>query len=376
MPTRNDRAEVQVLIGGHVHADWDMAEIDSDLLTPADAWHVSIGTEDAPSLPAYVVDGAQTEIRIDGERVMTGRIDQVDVDVAPGQHELYLSGRDGAAVLVDCSAPLFTARQIGLADIVAKIVKPLGISRVRIDAAATRRREKINVEPGDSAWDALANAAEANGLWPWFEPDGTLVVGGPDYTAAPVATLIMRRDGTTNMERLTQRRSIVGRHSRVTVLGQTHGTETETGKHALRASVDDTGVSWYRPRIAVDYEADSTAVCESRARKLISDARLAGYTLMATVKGCRIHAPGEPGNGQLWRPGTRVHVVSEPHGIDAPMFLMARRFRLSRSGGLTTELTLKEDGVWAIEAHPHRRKHRRGKNSQPGEIVNVWDKTQ
>ena len=104
------------------------------------------------------------------------------------------------------------ARQIGLADIVAKIVKPLGVTRVRIDATATRRREKINVEPGDTAWDALANVAEANGLWPWFEPDGTLVVGGPDYTTAPVATLVMRRNGTTNVERLDERRSIAGRH--------------------------------------------------------------------------------------------------------------------------------------------------------------------
>lgn len=369
MPTRNDR--VQVLIDGRLHDQWDSAEVDSDLLVPADAWHVSLGTTGEYSLPAAVVPGVPVEIRIDGDRVMTGRVDAVARAVGKGRHDLSLSGRDGAAVLVDCSAPVFTARQIGLADIVAKIVKPLGVTRVRIDASGTRRREKINVEPGDTAWDALANVAEANGLWPWFEPDGTLVVGGPDYTTPPVATLILRRDGTTNVERLDERRSIAGRHSRVTVLGQTHGTESETGKHALRASVDDTGVSWYRPRIAVDHEADSTAVCESRARKLISDARLSGYALSATVKGFRIVAPGEPGDGLLWAAGQRVHVISEPHGIDAPMFVMARRFTASRSGGTTTELTLKEDGVWAIEAHPHKRKHRRGKNSLPGKIIDL-----
>ncbi|TVO57520.1 phage baseplate assembly protein [Denitromonas halophila] len=369
MPTRND--SLQVLIGGRVHDSWDRAEADSDLLVPADAWHVSLGTTSAQSLPTAVAPGAPVEIRIDGERIMTGRVDAVTRSVERGRHDLSLSGRDGAAVLVDCSAPIFSARQVGLADVAAKIVKPLGVTRVRIDAVATRTREKVNVEPGDTAWDALANVAAANGLWPWFEPDGTLVVGGPDYTTAPVATLVLRTNGTTNVERLEERRSIAGRHSRVTVLGQTHGTETESGKHALRATVEDTGVSWYRPRIAIDHEADNTAVCASRARKIISDGRLGGYSLTATVKGFRIVAPGEPGNGLLWAAGQRVHVVSEPHGIDAPMFIMARRFSASRAAGTSTELTLAEDGVWAIEAHPHKRKHRRGKNSLPGKIIDL-----
>lgn len=370
MPTPSDRDRIQVLIDGKAHERWDSAEIDSDLLVPADAWQVSLGTAGEQSLPSAVVPGVPVQIRVDGDLVMSGRVDAVSRAVSVGRHDLSLSGRDGAAALVDCSAPIFVARQIGLADVVAKVVREFGVERIRIDAIATRRREKVSVDPGDTAWDVLANVAEANGLWPWFEPDGTLVVGGPDYTTAPVATLVLRRNGTTNVERLDERRSVVGRHSRVTVLGQTHGTETEAGKNALRASVDDTGVSWYRPRI-VEIHADSTAVCESRARKLVSDARLSGYTLSATVKGFRIVAPGEPGDGLLWAAGQRVHVISEPHGIDAPMFVMARRFSASRAGGTSTELTLKEDGVWAIEAHPHKRKQRRSKSSQKGQIVNV-----
>ncbi len=49
------------------------------------------------------------------------------------------------------------------------------------------------MEPGDTAWDALVHVAEANGLWPWFDPDGTLVVGGPKYDAPEQATLILAR---------------------------------------------------------------------------------------------------------------------------------------------------------------------------------------
>ncbi len=83
------------------------------------------------------------------------------------------------------------------------------------------------------AWDALAKAAAGRGLWPWFEPDGTLVVGGPDYTTTPVDTLIMKLDGTgNNVMELDDTRSINGCFSELTVLAQSHAQprrQQETG---------------------------------------------------------------------------------------------------------------------------------------------------
>lgn len=369
MPTPADN--VELLIAGKVHGDWSGYEIDSDLLTPADGWHVTLGMTDG-KMPPDVVEGAPVIVKVDGEIVLTGRVDDIDEPVSKTSHTFAMSGRDGAAVLVDSSAPIFVAKMIDLKEIVAKIVRPLGITKIRIDADATLTREKINVEPGDSAWNTLAHVAEANGLWPWFEPDGTLVIGGPDYSTPIVATLILRKSGKgNNMISLTRQRSVQGRYSEVTVLGQTHGTEMEQGKHALRATAKDDGVSWYRPKIVVDHEADSHAICQDRARKLIADSRLNGLTLSAVVKGHRIVAPGQPSDGMLWKPGMRVRVISESHDIDAVFFMMGRKFNRSRTDGTRTALTLKEDGVWVLDAHPHKNKHRRGKNSLPGKIIDV-----
>ena len=127
----------------------------------------------------------------------------------------------------------------------------------------------------------------------------------------------------------------------------------------------------YRPKIVTDHESDNTAIAAARAEKLLSDAKMQGTTLTAKVKGHRIFAPGQPTDNKLWQPGQRVRVVSEPHGIDAVWFLMSRKFTGGRGEGAVTELTLKEDGVWVIKAHPHKRKHRRGKNAATGEIINV-----
>ena len=369
MPTPD--SAVRLLVGGLEHNDWESYDVDSDLLTPADAWRMTLALKSG-TLPASVKTGASVEIRVGDDPVMVSRIDSVDDEVRKDGVRISICGRDGASVLLDCSAPIFVAQMVSLEEIIAKVVKPLGVTKYRIDADSTRIREKINVEPGDSAWSVLNNAAEAYGLWPWFEPDGTLVVGGPDYTAAPVATLILRQNGVgNNVISLRRHNSIQGRFSEVTVLGQAHGTKTETGKHAIKYTQPDTGVIWYRPKVVVDHEADSEAVAKDRARKLLADSRLRGFALGAEVSGHRIHAPGEPSNGKLWTPGQRIRVISERHEIDDIFFLMGRKFTGGRQEGPRTHLLLKEDGAWVLDVHPHKRKHRCGKHSAPLQIIDA-----
>jgi prophage tail gpP-like protein len=370
MPSQPD--SVRLLVGGQAHADWESYDVDSDLLTPADAWRVVLSIRDGV-LPEAVTPGVPCRILVGEDLVMTSRIDDVEEVVVRDGLQVVISGRDRAADLVDCSAPMFGKQLVSLQEIAAALVSVFGIASPEIRAESTRLREKIVVEPGDSAWDALAHVAEANGLWPWFEPDGRLVIGGPDYDAPPVATLIMRRPAgrENNVISLRRRRSMLGRYSSLTVLGQAHGTYTESGKHRVSGGATDLGVSWYRPKIVSDHDADSQAVARDRARKLLADSRLRGFTLAAEVAGHRINAPGQSTDGRLWTPGQRVRVVSEPHGIDEVFFLMSRKFTGGRRQGPRTSLVLKEDRTWVIDAHPHKRLHRRGKNSAPGQILDA-----
>lgn len=371
----NERELVEVRIGGVVHNDWTSYELDSDLLVPADAWRVQLSASSI-ELPPSVVAGAKVVVALTRngkqETVLSGTLDSKRRRIRRGQHDLILTGRDGAGVLLDCAAPIFTVRSVPLGEVIAKIVKALGVLRIRIEAENEGRflQEKVVIQPGDTAWDALRRASEANGLWPWFEPDGTLVVGGPNYSAPPVAQLVLRKDGNgNNIIELDEDWNMSGRYSEVTVLGQStavgYGAGERDGRHNIRGAELDTGVVSYRPMVLVDHEATSEAIARARGRKFISDSRVKGYTLHAVVAGHRT------AQGLLWKPGQRVHVLSEPHGLNGVYFLMARRFSGDRRGGQITSLTLKEDGAWVLDAHPSKRKHRRGKNSLPGRVVDL-----
>lgn len=362
MPSPSD--DISVMIGGKVHSEWTAYSIDSDLLVPADAWEVSLSRPNG-TMPSDVNKGASVRVRVGSDTVLVGYVGSVRRRTAKNGKTFSISGRDMAAILRDCSAPVLTAKQVSLEEVVTNIARPLGITKIRIDTAEELSGwDKISVDPGDTAWDAIQHAAEGVGLWPWFDPDGTLVVGGPDYNAAPVASLILRNDGKgNNVEWFDEDESIEERYSQVTVLGQSHGTHLGAGKNALKVTVKDPNVTVYRPKVYVDHDAPNLAACESRARKIISDSALHAHTLRASVRGHRTS------DGVLWKPGQRIHVIWEEYGVDAVYFLMARRFSGGNDGARTT-LTLKEDGVWVPDAHPHSgRKHRRKKDGGPMQII-------
>ena len=343
MPMRDER--VSLAIGGKAHDGWTDYEIDSDLLVPADDFRVSLAFP-AEGIPEVVVPGAAVTVRVGDDVVLTGQIDQVNTETAKDGKQLTLQGRDGAAVLLDCSCPLFDALDMDVAAIAERIVKPLGISNIRIAAESAGKKSKVQIEPGQRAWDALTAYAEANGVWPWFTPDGTLVIGGPDYSTPPVADLLLRRDGrNNNVLTLNIQRDISARYSEITVLGQSH-----KGARAIKAVARDSDVSNHRPLVVVDGEVDSQAQAERRARKLLADSRLAGLSITATVQGHRTD------DGTLWTPGQRLRLVSEPDGIDGIYFLMGRTLRGGRNQPTVTELRLKEDGAWVLDANPPKSK--------------------
>lgn len=366
-PRHLDRPVVR--IGGKEHRDWYDYSIDSDLFTAADAWSMALGVP-VRDIPAKVKPWAEVAISLGDDLVLTGRIDSIKRNTSKGERSLALQGRDLAAVLVDCSAPIFVTRETDLDGIIAKIVRPLGISK--IDVRAKGAREKITVEPGMSAWDALERVCEQNGCWPWFEADGTLVIGGPDYSAAPVGELLLTLDRKrTNVLSLSVEEDITDTYSEVTVLGQTHGTEGASGKNNLRHIARNEALAGaYRPLIIVDSECDNADLAARRARKSLADSALQGLTINAEVRGHRNHAE------TIWTPGQRVRVLSEPDELDAIYFLTRRTLRGGREQGQRTELVLKADGVWLPDLAKGKPKGKGKGSAKDAGALRIVDVTQ
>jgi prophage tail gpP-like protein len=358
---------VRLLVGGYAHDRWESYRIDSDLLTPADDWNMVVSSDAGGTLPDFVHEGADVTLSIGDDQLLTGLVDAIAEDVEKGTNYIELYGRDRASLLIDCSAPILSMQMATLEQIVQKAVQPLGFKTVEYRAKPAAPRQTVHTEPGQSVWDWLQAACEANQVWPWMAPDGTLVIGAPDYSTAPVADLILRRGGAgNNVKRIQRTRSLHESFSEITVLGQSAGTG-DVGHNDIKGIATDDTVPLYRPRVVVDGNCETTDLANRRAAKLIADSRMNRDNLVVSLEGHRVTTSA--GVGAPWAPGMRVHVLSEPHGVDAVYFVIRRTFTRSRNTGAGTELHLIPDGSWITALPFMKAKRRAGYGKKKGTYV-------
>ena len=360
-PYEND---VTVEVDGKAHNSWKSYDIDSDFLIPADAFKFDLGVpSNSTVLPDF--SGAEVKVRINGELVMTGIVDTTQHTISKTNRTYSLNGRDRASILVDCSAPITNVKGLTVLDAVKKIVEPLGIKKVELRAENNPTLDKVDIDVGETAWNAAMRCANSAGLHLWFEPNGVLIVGGADYSTPPVATLCCMKDGKrNNFEQADLTFDVSNRFSEVTFLAQSHGKQGQDNKNDLKWVYNDPDMTTYKPKTVVVSDVDNLEALQKWAKKYIADSVLEGFTLTIVVPDHKMQ------DGTLWQPGQRVHVICEEYEIDAIFFLMGRRFTLSRNGGTQTELRFKQDGIWTPDAYnakaekARKRKGKKGKKNQ------------
>ena len=171
-PYEND---VTVEVDGKAHNSWKSYDIDSDFLIPADAFKFDLGVpSNSTVLPDF--SGAEVKVRINGELVMTGIVDTTQHTISKTNRTYSLNGRDRASILVDCSAPITNVKGLTVLDAVKKIVEPLGIKKVALRAENNPTLDKVDIDVGETAWNAAMRCANSAGLHLWFEPNGELIV--------------------------------------------------------------------------------------------------------------------------------------------------------------------------------------------------------
>ena len=356
-PYEND---VVVEIDGKSHNNWKSYDIDSDFLIPADAFAFDIGVpSDSTVLQDY--SGAEVKVRINDTLVMTGIVDTVQHGISKTNRTYRLNGRDKASVLVDCSAPITNVKGLTVLDAVKKIVEPLGIKQVQLKAENNPLLDKVDIDIGETAWNAAMRCANSAGLHLWFEPNGVLIVGGADYSTPPVATLCCMKDGSqNNFEQADLSFDVSNRFSEITFLAQSHGKQGQDNKNDLKWVYKDSEMTTYKPKTVVVSDVDNLESLQKWAKKYIADSILEGFTLTIIVPDHKMQ------DGTLWQPGQRVHVICEEYDIDAIFFLMGRRFMLSRQGGTQTELRFKQDGIWIPDAYSAKAEKARKRKGKKG----------
>lgn len=360
---------------------WQSYSITNDMLTPADGFELNLspGVRSAYEL---VPPDSLVEVRIDGNVVLTGYIDDRELNVDRGGSVLSVSGRDKSGRMVDESARLFTIpRSLDIKSIAERLAEDT-FSEVRLDNALNRqlvrgrrsRRVPADAEPlfakasaapkkieiGEKRWEALEHFTKPARLLAWSSADGqALIIGEPNYRQPAQFRFFLPRPGSSrltegNIKVLSFRESVANRYSRITVYGASKGNASNYGDRVTRHSAtvlqgsgtDGIGDSFRTrkrlfltdPDIADRGDAENRATREMHfrdAERLVAEITVQGHS--------QAYSPGDVPT--LYAFDTMAELEIEEIGFRGQFLITSCVFSVERTLGEVTQLTLVPKGT-------------------------------
>ena len=214
-----------VIVNGRVLKTYTMAECGRDLGDICGAFHVEYLDEWRSAsllgdpLPEWVgiKENDPVEIRIHGETVLKGWVDDLQLETEGGQMRATISGRDKTGDLVDASAnPTGPGeyRLIHLVDVIGNLTGPFGIA-VSADVNTGDPFTLVAVEAAEPAMSTIEKLSRQRGVLVTSDGIGGLVLTQAGTTRAPGSLLL-----PGNVNGIQARISARGRFSDVWVKGQ------------------------------------------------------------------------------------------------------------------------------------------------------------
>jgi prophage tail gpP-like protein len=328
---------------------WSSWSIESDLVTPSDAFRVEAPNV-AGKLAGKFHEGQDIEVLIDGEKQLVGIIDDVIYRTTNEGARIELVGRDSFCDLVDCSATPKTYTSTDLLAL-AKALSPSWLTGWVKTSGVTLGKRTVKIDPGDSKMDVLQREAKKDVVILWLTHDGIPTIGKPDYTTSPVhrLRLWLPSSGMTsqnNIESCEVTRSMRDRFSKITVYGHGSNSSAVYGKQARhKQSATDADLDITRELILSDGDAKTIALAKIRAQREVADRTFGAFTVEATVRG---HYGTDPDSGDsngLYQIDQQVDFIDEASDTRGRLWISKRRFEGDENGQVTN-LSLRVPKVW------------------------------
>jgi prophage tail gpP-like protein len=321
-------SEVALEINGVEHKGWLALEVTKSLETLCGSFQMVLTDRwNATPSPMNLIPGSKCKVTIDGEQVIDGYIDVVEIQVAADRHEIRVSGRDKTGDLVDCAVTTGTGewRNLKLEDLVEKLVEPFGIE-VKTEVETGELIPKFNVEQGMTVFEAVQKLCALRGCLAVSDSEGNLVI-----TRAASERAASKIEQGKNLLEGTATYDFTERFSEYIVKGQRRTDDNVDARTAATAKgkVTDENVERFRPMLIVAEGQADKAKTEARARweAAVRRGRSRAYEVM--VNGWKDE------RGGLWKINTVTTLKAAMLGVNADLLIASASFVLDDRGEIT-----------------------------------------
>jgi prophage tail gpP-like protein len=390
-----DNDAIQLVINGTSYQGWTDIDMDSDIVSPADAFCISGTLPKVTPTPVEARAGAapkafddfregnSCDIYVGLDRQMAGVIDRVDMTGDRNTTRLQISGRDRVALLLDNEAKHVKAAKYTLKSLIEALIDPSWGIRSIIDSNDENRRllfgksdkkkprststalskslvrARTKVDPGQRVASIIDIHCKRLGITWWLTAGGDLFIGKPNYdqeAAYSFTAPALGNSTPSNVLSWSVARSASERYSEIKVVGQGFNDLSDAWKivaNPLAAATFKVHSGLYtatardpdlvergivRKMILSDSDIVSFAEAQNRANVDQGERQLRGTVINLTV-------PGFRQGDRLYTVDTIATVKIEEADIDGTYYVLQRRFTENR-GKRRTQLTLVPPKVW------------------------------
>lgn len=337
--------EVTLLVNGQLYGGWTSVSVTRSVEQIAGTFDLSL-TERWPGQQQLrgIVPGDACAVRIDGEIVITGYVDEVKPSYDSGSHDVSVSGRDATGDLVDSSAVNspgeWLDQTIGpIASAIAGLFKiPV---RVAVDTGVPF--DKFRLEEGESAFEAIERMCRMRSILPMSDGQGGLILG----RAGGGGRAQVRLQRGLNILTASATISMKDRHSDYLVKSQLPSDDMVPVDQTSRvqAVAHDPSVKRHRPLIIIAEQSSDNSIAQSRALWEANVRAARSRRVEVSVFGWReAGADSSP----LWAPNRLVRITDDWLGVDQDLLISGVTLSKSESGTIT-RLSLIPPGAFEVE---------------------------
>lgn len=340
-PTQKGREiadEVTIVVGTQVFDGWQTVSVTKNLESIANQF--SIGLFDKfEGLRANwpLKPGVPVKVNINGDRVITGRIEKLNVNYTDEDRSFVISGRSNPGDLVDCmhtGAAEFS--NISLDKLAEELVKPFGL-RVFL-SVEPKVISKFSVKPGETIFEALDRAARLQGFFFVSTREGNIRL-----TRAARARAATSLEQDINILSATANYDDSKRHNQYIVKGQTSGLPDFNGADVTQPEGQalDAGIVRHRPFIMIAESSADSAQSKTRAEWEASSRLAQAIRVTANVQGWTQE------DGSLWGINQVTNFKSRFLGLNRDLLITSVSHTDGVRTGKTTEITLVDPQAYA-----------------------------
>lgn len=338
-------SELELIVEGMRYGGWKKVAVHRSIEHIAGAFEIEV-SEKWPGNPVAreILPGQSCKVELDGETVITGYVDLVDIGYSNRDHTVAIQGRDKTGDLVDCSHHFSPGswQKVKADLLIRKFCEPYGIKTI-FEAPVGKPIRTLSHIGGERTFDLISRVCEQRALLPVSDGLGNLVItrAGTKRAAGALVfgeNIISAQVTNSHADRFSDY-LFVGQNDYLP--GWKVTASTEPYGHAI-----DPGIKRYRPDTRISEGPGDSADFADRARWRATIAAGRSRRAVYTVQGWRDAA------GNLWAPNSMITVNDPVAGIDLPLLIVDVENVKSGDGSLTNLTVTRREAYELIEIEP------------------------